>query len=93
MLLYIIKIQNGEDEYEAYGYYSKYSKEDYINNKLTDDMIISEFYDTDVSKDKFDYDTYWNGHKLVKIDSVWDITEEELKTLHKFGIIYYSGEQ
>ena len=89
MLLYRIKIQNGEDEYETYGYYSKYSKEDYDNNKLTDDIIISEFYDTDVSLNKFDDDTYWNGHKLVKVDGVWDISEEELATLHKFNIVYF----
>lgn len=93
MILFCLKTRNGEDEYETYGYYENFTKKDFDNQKLTNLTILSEHYaETFSEEDAEGNDGYWYGDKIVWVSDVRDITHEELKTLHKFGIIYYSGE-
>ena len=94
MILFLIKTRDGENEYESYGYYKNFTTKDFRNNKLSDLKILSEHYDHDFTKEDAEgNDGYWYGNKIVWVGGVWDITREELKTLHKFGIIYYQGRQ
>lgn len=93
MILFRIKTRNGENEYESYGYYENFTEKDFVNQKLSDLTILSEHYNQDFTKEDAEGDDgYWYGEKIVWVEGVWDITREELKTLHKFGIIYYLGE-
>lgn len=94
MILFCVKTRSGEDEYENYGYYETFTKKDFDNQKLTDLTILSEYHDcTFTEEDAERDDGYWYGDKIVWVASVRDTTREELKTLHKFGIIYYQGRQ
>ena len=94
MILFCVKTRNGEDEYENYGYYETFTVKDFASQKLTDLTILSEHYDYKFTdKHEENEGQYWYGDKIVWVEGVWKITPEELKTLHKFGIIYYKGGQ
>ena len=91
MILFCVKTRSGEDEYENYGYYQNFTVKDFASQKLTDLTILSEYHDcTFTEEDAERDDGYWYGDKIVWVEGVWKTTPEELKTLHKFGIVYYT---
>jgi len=94
MILFCVTTRSGENEYESYGYYENFTAKDFRNDKLSDLTILSEYYDQGFTEEDAEgNDGYWyDDEKIVRVKGVWDITREELKTLHKFGIIYYLGE-
>ncbi len=92
MILYRLKTSTGEDEYEMWGYYETFTKQDYDEDKITDLTILSEFHDYNFAEhENEDQSDFWYGDKVVWVEDVMNVTEEELHTLHKFQVIYYKG--
>ena len=87
MIIVKIGIQDGEREYDEWNYYNTFTENDYLKGKITDREILSEFYGIEFGdNDYFDKDRekYWNDTSAVWVNSVMNISEEELNTLKKF---------
>tara|TARA_R110002153_G_scaffold94005_1_gene227061 strand:- start:115 stop:384 length:270 start_codon:yes stop_codon:yes gene_type:complete len=87
MIIVKIGIQDGEREYDEWNYYNTFTEDDYLKGKITDREILSEFYGIEFGdNDYFDKDRekYWNDTSAVWVNSVMNISEEELNTLKKF---------
>ena len=87
MIIVKIGIQDGEREYDEWNYYNTFTENDYLEGKITDREILSEFYGIEFGdNDYFDKDRekYWNDTSCVWVNSVMNISEEELNTLKKF---------
>ena len=87
MIIVKIGIQDGEREYDEWNYYNNFTQTDYLGGKITDREILSEFYGIEFGdNDYFDKDRekYWNDTSAVWVNSVMNISEEELNTLKKF---------
>ena len=87
MIIVKIGIQDGEREYGEWNYYNTFTENDYLEGKITDREILSEFYGIEFGdNDYFDKDRekYWNDTSAVWVNSVMNISEEELNTLKKF---------
>ena len=87
MIIVKIGIQDGEREYDEWNYYNTFTENDYLEGKITDREILSEFYGIEFGdNDYFDKDRekYWNDTSAVWVNSVMNISEEELNTLKKF---------
>jgi len=100
MILFKLKIiqffNELEDIYRErhdWGYYNTFTENDYFDDKITERMMLSDYYETifeDVDLENVDTEEYWYGNnELVSVKQVWDVTEEELLVLHKYGIINY----
>tara|TARA_R100001480_G_scaffold151769_1_gene153331 strand:- start:397 stop:666 length:270 start_codon:yes stop_codon:yes gene_type:complete len=89
MIIVRIGIQDGEREYNEWNYYNNFNQTDYLEGKITDREILSEFFGIDFEdNDYFDKDAekYWNDTSCVWVNSVMNISEEELNTLKHFLI-------
>lgn len=89
MIIVKIGIQDGEREYDEWNYYNTFTENDYLEGKITDREILSEFYGIEFGdNDYFDKDRekYWNDTSCVWVNSVMNISEEELNTLKHFLI-------
>jgi hypothetical protein len=87
MIIVKIGIQDGEREYDEWNYYNNFTQTDYLEGKITDREILSEFYGIEFGdNDYFDKDRekYWFDTSCVWVNSVMNISEEELNTLKKF---------
>ena len=87
MIIVKIGIQDGEREYDEWNYYNTFTENDYLEGKITDREILSEFYGIEFGdNDYFDKDRekYWNDTSCVWVNSVMNISEEELNTLKHF---------
>ena len=87
MIIVKIGIQDGEREYDEWNYWNTFTEDDYLKGKITDREILSEFYGIEFGdNDYFDKDRekYWNDTSAVWVNSVMNISEEELNTLKKF---------
>ncbi|MDA9266516.1 hypothetical protein N9P69_00815 [Gammaproteobacteria bacterium] len=87
MIIVKIGIQDGEREYDEWDYWNTFTEDDYLKGKITDREILSEFYGIEFGdNDYFDKDRekYWNDTSAVWVNSVMNISEEELNTLKKF---------
>lgn len=45
MIIYTIQVQDGEHTYTEWGYYETFTLEQYENGELSNQEILSEFYD------------------------------------------------
>ena len=89
MIIVKIGIQDGEREYDEWNYYNTFTENDYLEGKITDREILSEFYGIEFGdNDYFDKDRekYWFDTSCVWVNSVMNISEEELNTLKHFLI-------
>mgnify|MGYP003625021837 FL=1 len=89
MIIVKIGIQDGEREYDEWNYYNNFTQTDYLEGKITDREILSEFYGIEFGdNDYFDKDRekYWFDTSCVWVNSVMNISEEELNTLKHFLI-------
>ena len=89
MIIVKIGIQDGEREYDEWNYYNTFTENDYLEGKITDREILSEFYGIEFGdNDYFDKDRekYWNDTSCVWVNSVMNISEKELDTLKHFLI-------
>ena len=87
MIIVKIGIQDGEREYDEWNYYNTFTENDYLEGKITDREILSEFYGIEFGdNDYFDKDRekYWNDTSCVWVNSVMNISEKELDTLKHF---------
>tara|TARA_R110002049_G_scaffold275025_1_gene453041 strand:+ start:192 stop:461 length:270 start_codon:yes stop_codon:yes gene_type:complete len=87
MIIVKIGIQDGEREYDEWNYYNTFTENDYLEGKITDREILSEFYGIEFGdNDYFDKDRekYWNDTSCVWVNSVMNISEKELNTLKHF---------
>lgn len=87
MIIVKIGIQDGEREYDEWNYYTTFTENDYLKGKITDREILTEFFGIEFGdNDYFDKDRekYWNDTSAVWVNSVMNISEEELNTLTKF---------
>ena len=87
MIIVKIGIQDGEREYDEWNYYNTFTENDYLEGKITDREILSEFYGIEFGdNDYFDKDRekYWNDTSCVWIDSVEEITPEHLEIIKRY---------
>ena len=91
MILIDIGVQDGERKYNHYCYYETFSKDDHDKGKITERTILSEFFGLNLTDNDYfdnDKDSYWNDTSAVYINSVQDISSQELETLRKLEIVY-----
>lgn len=91
MILVKVGVQDGEREYYDWTYYEKFNQTDYLEGKITDREILSEFWGHDFGDDDyFDKGTesYWLYTSAVWVDSVATIPENDLDLLKHYGILY-----
>ena len=89
MIIVRLGIQDGEREYKEWGHYDNFTENDYLEKKITDREMLSEFWGTEFNdEDYFDEDNekYWLDTSAVWVESVANISEEELNTLKHFLI-------
>jgi len=87
MIIVNIGIQDGEREYKEWNYYHTFTENDYLEDKITDREILSEFYGIEFGdNDYFDKDRekYWNDTSCVWVNSVEDITPEHLEIIQRY---------
>jgi|TARA_R100001530_G_scaffold115081_1_gene82030 hypothetical protein len=87
MIIVRIGIQDGEREYNEWNYYTTFTENDYLKGKITDREILSEFYGIEFGDNDYldkDKEKYWLDTSAVWVDSVLNISEEELNTLKRF---------
>ena len=87
MIIVNIGIQDGERYYSDWDYYNNFTKTDYQEGKITDREILSEFCGIDFEDDDYfdkDNEKYWCAETCVWVNSVMNISEQELDTLKHF---------
>ena len=83
MILINFKIQDGEYEYTDWDWDTSLSKADYDNGKVKDFELLQTMYCVD--EDDLEEDgSYWDGHRVVSIESVQDIDQPTLDILRKY---------
>ena len=80
MIIINFKIQDGENEYREWDYDITFSKADYDNGKVTDFTLLQTMYCID-EDDPDENNSYWDGDRLVSIESVQDIDRPSLDIL------------
>tara|TARA_B100000029_G_C17080256_1_gene780261 strand:- start:53 stop:328 length:276 start_codon:yes stop_codon:yes gene_type:complete len=91
MILVKIGIQDGENEYYDWTHYENFNQTDYLEGKITDREMLSEFWGQDFGDDDcFDKgsESYWLYTSCVWVSNVLNISEQDLKTLRQYGILY-----
>ena len=95
MLLVKIGVQDGEREYSDWTYYENFNQTDYLEGKITDREILSEFLGFSLTDDDYfdkttttyaDREKYWNDTSAVWVNNVLNISEQDLKTLKQYGV-------
>ena len=64
---------------------------DYLEGEITDREILSEFLGFSLTDDDYldkDREKYWNDTSAVWVSNVLNISEQDLKTLRHYGILY-----
>jgi len=87
MILINFGIQDGEREYQNWDYDRNHTHKDYNDDKITDRELLSDFFGMSLTdEDYFDEDNekYWLDTSAVWVESVVNISEEELNTLKHF---------
>ena len=88
MLICTIEIQDGERQYTAWDNLDSYTYEDYESGKITDRMLLSDFFHVeleDSDRDCPDQEQYWiHGEMIVYIGKVSSITEEHLEIVRRY---------
>jgi len=82
MILINFGIQDGENEYQQWDYDTNFSITDYENGKVKDFDLLQKYYG--VEKDSFEDGYFWDNDRLVCIESVQGITQEELDIIRKY---------
>lgn len=91
MILVKIGVQDGEREYSDWTYYENFNQTDYLEGEITDREILSEFLGLSLTDDDYldkDREKYWNDTSAVWVSTVLNISEQDLKTLRHYGILY-----
>ena len=84
MILVTYKIQDGDQEYFEYSWFSTLgTKSDYDKEVIKDKVLIEEVYG-DTKKEE----GWVNWGILRRVHAVQDITEKELDVLDKFGVVH-----
>ena len=87
MILINFGIQDGERKYQDWDYDRNHTYKDYNDDKITDRELLSDFFGMSLTdEDYFDEDNekYWLDTGAVWVESVVNISEEELNTLKYF---------
>ena len=88
MLIITIEIQDGERHYSEWDNLDGYTYEDYESGKITDRMLLSDFFHVeleDSDRDCPDQEQYWiHGEMIVYIGKVNSITEEHLEIVRRY---------
>jgi hypothetical protein len=83
MILVTYKIQDGDQDYFEYSWFSKLgTKSDYDKGVIKDNVLIEEVYG-DLKKEE----GWVNWGILRRVHSVQDLMSEELGVLDKFGVV------
>lgn len=89
MIIVRIGIQDGEREYTDWNYYQNFNQTDYLEGKITDREILSEFWGIDFGDNDY-YDknneSYWYFESVIWVESVENISENDLETLKRYLI-------
>ncbi len=92
MIIVRIGIQDGEREYTDWNYYQNFNQTDYLEGEITDREILSEFWgvafgDNDYFDKEDPHDeSYWYDTSCVWVESVENISENDLETLKRYLI-------
>ena len=88
MLIITIEIQDGERHYSEWDNLDGYTYEDYESGKITDRMLLSDFFHVELEDSDRDYpdqERYWiHGEMIVYIGKVNSITEEHLELVRRY---------
>ena len=82
MILINFGIQDGENEYQQWDCDTNFSITDYENGKVKDLDLLQNMYGID--EDSFEDGYFWDNDRLVCIESVQGITQEELDIIRKY---------
>ena len=82
MILINFGIQDGENEYQQWDCDTNFSITDYENGKVKDLDLLQNMYGID--EDNFEDGCYWDNDRLVCVESVQGITQEELDIIRKY---------
>ena len=82
MILINFGIQDGENEYQQWDCDTNFSITDYENGKVKDFDLLQNMYGID--EDSFEDGYYWDNDRLVCVESVQTITQEELDIIRKY---------
>lgn len=82
MILINFGIRDGENEYQQWDCYTNFSITDYENGKVKDFDLLQNMYGID--EDSFEDGYFWDNDRLVCIESVQGITQEELDIIRKY---------
>ena len=91
MILVKVGVQDGENEYYDWTYYENFNQTDYLEGKIPDREILSEFLGFSFTDDDYfdkDREKYWNDTSAVWVESVAVIPENDLDLLKHYGILY-----
>ena len=95
MLFATIEVLNNQNEnwHTDFSVWSRFTKKDYDNGKITDKDIINERYGCNFSDHDVEYQECYDGMYEYRVESVMDITKEEHDVLARLGLSYFDAEE
>jgi Ca2+-dependent lipid-binding protein len=90
MILIKFGIQDGEREYQNWDYDRNHTYKDYNDDKITDRELLSDFFGMSLTDDDYldeTYEKYWLDTSAVWIESIMEITDQDLETLRQYGVV------